>query len=245
VEKVTCRLLPFSLGDGPTNMAADEVLLQSAQRGVMSLRFYGWTEVTLSLGYFQAAAGRESDPKLRELPFVRRPTGGATLVHDHELTYALALPAAFRHQTGESWLNRMHRIIASALAKRGIACRLATAAETGQGAATLCFQQFTPGDLLLNGSKIAGSAERRQKGCLLQHGAILLKASPHASQLPGILEQAGFDLSPSECQAAIVPGFQEETDWDLVELPWDRQELANRDRLVIEKYSRAEWNNKR
>jgi lipoate-protein ligase A len=244
VEKITCRLLPFSLGDGPTNMAADEVLLQSAQTGLTSLRFYGWTEATLSLGYFQAV-GRESDPNLRKLPFVRRPTGGATLVHHHELTYALALPEAFRGQAGEPWLTRMHRIIGSALAKRGVACQLAAPDQTRQATAAFCFQQFTPGDLLVGGSKIAGSAQRRQEGCLLQHGAILLKASPYAPQLPGILELAGLDLSPAECQAAIVHEFQRETGWNLVQLPWDQEELLNRDRLVSARYSRAEWNYKR
>ncbi|HMF16252.1 MAG TPA: lipoate--protein ligase family protein, partial [Gemmataceae bacterium] len=187
MEKVTCRLLPFALHDGSHNMAADEVLLQSARAGQPSLRFYGWTEATASLGYFQTSATRESDPKLLALPFVRRATGGAVLVHHHELTYALALPEPGR--TGEPWLVRMHRIIASALNRLGIACRSASKREGEHS--VLCFQQTTAGDLLLGGSKIAGSAQRRQRGSLLQHGAVLLKASPHPPGLPGILEQTG------------------------------------------------------
>src|ERR1051326_1065531 len=87
-----CRLLPFAVADGPQNMAADEVLLHSAAAGQVSLRFYGWTEATLSLGYFQHAARRLDDPLLPELPFVRRPTGGDALVHHQELTYCLAVP---------------------------------------------------------------------------------------------------------------------------------------------------------
>src|SRR5262249_13270053 len=92
VEELTCRLLPYTVADGQTNVATDEALLESALAGVATLRFYGWSEPTLSLGYFQSHTIRLADPLLAELPFVRRPSGGDTLVQHHELTYALALP---------------------------------------------------------------------------------------------------------------------------------------------------------
>ena len=60
----TIRLLPLEIADGPSNMAADEMLLESAAQGVASLRFYGWSEATVSLGYFQPAAARLADPLL-------------------------------------------------------------------------------------------------------------------------------------------------------------------------------------
>src|SRR5207248_2853500 len=93
-------------------MAADEVLLEGAAAGAASFRVYEWAEPTLSLGYFQAAAVRKSDPLLETLPYVRRASGGATLVHDRELTYALTLPAGAPWQRrGESWVRRMHDIL--------------------------------------------------------------------------------------------------------------------------------------
>ena len=49
------RLLPFADADGPHNMAADEMLLETAGAGQASLRFYGWSAPALSLGYFPAA----------------------------------------------------------------------------------------------------------------------------------------------------------------------------------------------
>src|SRR5262249_54297242 len=103
------RVLPLETADGPTNMAADEVLLEAAVAGSASLRFYTWSEPTLSLGYFQHEALRHTDASLAGLPWVRRPSGGATLVHHHELTYALALPAGFDWQPkSQSWLCRFH-----------------------------------------------------------------------------------------------------------------------------------------
>src|SRR5205085_11240257 len=80
-----CRLLPYAVADGPHNMAADEVLLEAAFAGVASLRFYGWTTATVSLGYFQPERVRLDDGRLAGLPFVRRPSRGGTLVHHHEV----------------------------------------------------------------------------------------------------------------------------------------------------------------
>src|SRR5262249_20087454 len=103
----TVRLLPLEIADGATNMAADEVLLEGAVAGTAALRFYGWSEPTLSLGYFQPESERHTDAQLSPLPVVRRATGGSALVHDHELTYALALPAGFDWQPkGVSWACR-------------------------------------------------------------------------------------------------------------------------------------------
>ena len=64
MEALTLRLLPYEIGDGPTEMAADEIMLRSAAMGQASLRFYGWTTATLSLGYFQPERLRASDPLL-------------------------------------------------------------------------------------------------------------------------------------------------------------------------------------
>ena len=159
-----CRLLPFTVSDGPGNMAADETLLASAAGGVASLRLYGWAEPTLSLGYFQPAALRETEPLLAALPFVRRCTGGETLVHHHELTYALALPSGGVWQPRHPpWLCRMHGIIAAALAAVSIDGVSCTRLERKLGN-MLCFLHQTPGDLLYDGAKIAGSAQRKQRG---------------------------------------------------------------------------------
>jgi lipoate-protein ligase A len=111
-------------------MAADEALLESAVGGLAALRFYGWTEPTLSLGYFQPEAARLADPLLAALPWVRRASGGAALVHHVEVTYALALPAGMPWQAsaaaqrrsvpGTSWLCRMHGMVWAALAGLGV-----------------------------------------------------------------------------------------------------------------------------
>ncbi len=184
------RLLPLASADGPHNMAADETLLEAAAAGGAALRFYGWSEPTLSLGYFQPQSIRLCDPLLSRLPWVRRPTGGAALVHHHEMTYALALPPGPTWQPrGESWLVRMHAVIAEALAP--LAAAAESVVEESKYGEILCFLHHTPGDLRIGRAKLAGSAQRRQRGALLQHGAVLLAASPFTPALPGVADLAG------------------------------------------------------
>jgi len=260
MEKVICRLLPFAVADGPHNMAADEVLLQAAAAGQFSLRFYGWTQATLSLGYFQRVACRLDTADAScvgyglapwptqlasALPYVRRPTGGATLVHHHEVTYALAIPRGGMRRDADAACGMcMHQIIAAALTQLGVSCRLAEAGATGRHP-VLCFHQFTPGDVLCGGAKIAGSAQRKHRHGLLQHGAILLAQSPFAPSLPGIQELCGKRLTAEETQAVIVAELANATGWQIMGADWDDAEKAGIEELAQRKYGGGAWNDKR
>jgi lipoate-protein ligase A len=238
------RLLPFSAAVGPRNMARDELLLRVADTGLGSLRFYGWLQPTISLGYFQPAAARLTCPRLAGLPFVRRLTGGAALVHHFELTYALALPASTNWHKGRRWTERMHVLICSALKSLGVKASMARP-QNNPAYPFLCFQKYAPGDLLCGDAKIAGSAERKRRGCLLQHGGILLAASPFTPELPGILELTGRRLDSVELQSAIIREWVQNIGWQPVETKWTDEDDAEVDELVRTRYGVSAWNEKR
>jgi lipoate-protein ligase A len=227
-------------------MAADEVLLDLARAGTASLRFYAWSPPTLSLGYFQTERVRHADPLLAGLPFVRRPSGGDTLVHDRELTYALALPPGPPWQMrAVSWQRHMHGVIASALRLLGVAAYLCDSPADHRFGSPLCFHHFTPGDLLVGKAKIAGSAQRRQRGALLQHGAVVLGQSPSNPSVPGIRDLAGLDLRATELAEAIQQEFERRTQWHLVCGDWTESEERRIAELVVAKYAHEDWNRKR
>ena len=239
------RLLPYTIADGPTNMAADETLLETAVAGTASLRFYGWSQATLSLGYFQPEQVRCRDERLTGLPFVRRASGGEALVHHHEVTYALALPPGHAWQSRDACAHCLHRIIAAALGTLGVVVHLHVPANEPPFTGILCFRHATAGDLMLGSAKIAGSAQRRQRGALLQHGAILLAQSPHAPGLPGIRELTGRDLDVAGVCAAVRAAFIQETGWELRDAEWSLAQRQRVDALVTAKYNRDDWNRKR
>jgi lipoate-protein ligase A len=226
-------------------MAVDETLLRSAAAGVASLRFYGWATATLSLGYFQPERLRRQDERLAALPFVRRPSGGDALVHHHEITYCLALPAERRWYTARPWACRMHEVVARALAGMGVASAQSCEEKPKPFTGVLCFQHQTPGDLLVRGEKVVGSAQRRQRGALMQHGAVLLTASPYTPLLPGVQDLTEKAVPKDALRQAVVEEFARETGCQIESGDWsdrERTEIAER---AESRYANDRWNCKR
>lgn len=229
------RLLPFECFDGATNMAADEALFESAERGVASLRFYTWSEPTLSLGYFQPAAVAAPFG----LPWVRRSTGGDAIVHHHELTYCLTLPGAKEWRSPEPWTCRFHHLVRDVLDEDGIESRAVMCGEEKRLGEVLCFLHQTAGDLLIRGSKVAGSAQRKRHGALLQHGSILLNRSRFAQMLEGINELGRASLTPAQLAPRLAVTFKVEPD------DWTELERERTAAIRAEKCANPEWNRKR
>lgn len=192
----TILVLPYAVADGPANMALDEAMLEAAARGEAAyLRFYGWSEPTLSLGYFQRIAQVRADPRWRGRPIVRRPTGGGAIWHHLELTYAVAVPPDSPMVRPNTALYRaVHGAIAAVLAGRGIPARrrgdVAPGPPDGPDRPLLCFTGSDPEDIVGMGHKLVGSAQRRRGGAVLQHGSVLLARSPDVPELPGICDVA-------------------------------------------------------
>jgi len=153
------------------NMALDAALLEAGlELPGPVLRFYSWTEPAASFGYFQKYADVERMTHLR--PLVRRPTGGGLVPHDADWTYSLTVPPAhswYSLSATESY-QQMHEWIREAFAKLGVASELAPACrKTGPGE---CFVGHEKFDLLWEGRKIAGAAQRRTRAGLLIQGSV-------------------------------------------------------------------------
>lgn len=153
------------------NMACDAALLETAPaRGRPVLRFYGWMEPAVSFGYFQRYREVEQMTHLR--PLVRRPTGGGVVPHDADWTYSLTFPPAhewFASRAVESY-RRVHEWVQAAFLKLGVTTELAPCcrkALPGQ-----CFVGHEKDDVLWQGRKIAGAAQRRTRNGLLIQGSV-------------------------------------------------------------------------
>jgi len=171
-------------------MALDEALLESPQKdGIATVRFYTWREPTLSLGYFQPHVDRKLHPASEKCPMVRRASGGGAILHDWELTYSIALPRAhLLAQRAHQLYDAVHESLIEALAEMGVSAARFTGPRQVGKTPFLCFQRRELGDVLAGDFKIAGSAQRRQHGAILQHGSVLLARSEFAPELPGVGE---------------------------------------------------------
>lgn len=195
----SCQLIvESSPADGDFNMALDAALLSLAiHRSESIVRIYRWKNPTVTLGYFQgSSAAFPPENSFRELPIVRRLSGGGAILHHHEWTYSCILPPCHpaRHNPSQLY-QTVHLALIKLLIRCRAPCRLR--GDSGAGAPEpsepfLCFLRGNANDIVhQSGNKVVGSAQRRRLGAILQHGSVLMQASCHTPNLPGLL-----DLSP-------------------------------------------------
>jgi lipoate-protein ligase A len=239
------RLLVDPPAAGAWNMAVDEALLESAEAGVTTLRFYQWSEPTLSLGYFQAADERQGHAASRGCPLVRRASGGGAIVHDRELTYSFAAPIAGRLAAAAALYDVFHDTLIDVLGRwQVLAARCKPAVHlpaAGGRPPFLCFQRRARGDVLCGDAKIAGSAQRRQRGGLLQHGSVLLARSPSAPELAGIVEAAGVSPDPHELASTWVTRLSEDQGFVFQELPLTPRERQRAADIQASHFLNRDW----
>jgi lipoate-protein ligase A len=158
-------------GDAAFNMALDAALLDSAPSLAHPvLRFYAWNQPAASFGYFQKYADVEPMTLLR--PLVRRPTGGGLVPHDADWTYSVVVPPAYPWYslTAIASYQRVHEWIRDAFSRLGIATELA--ANGHKALPGQCFAGHERFDVLWNGKKVAGAAQRRTRSGLLIQGSV-------------------------------------------------------------------------
>ena len=214
--------------DPAWNMAFDETLLEHCRETGPVLRFYGWTLPAATFGYFQKHSEIETWTTLR--PLIRRPTGGGLVPHDADWTYTLVFPPGhewYKFSAQESY-ERLHRWISSAFAL--LRLRTTLAPEPNKAAPGQCFAGPERHDLLLEGRKIAGAAQRRNRMGLLIQGSI----QTHPRDLlredwaNAMLQSPPAGFSPTWTPFKPPDGFEERVQT-----------------LATEKYSTAAYNKRR
>lgn len=158
---------------GHFNMARDIAILKALEEGwgAPALRLYGWERPTISIGHAQDAA-----PFLKSgLPVVRRTTGGRAVVHWREVTYSVVgLCDAPLFSGGIlGTYSVISSCITAALRDAGVDAALFKG-SAGAGKSAVCFQSPSRFEVLADGRKLVGSAQRRFRHAFLQHGSILM-----------------------------------------------------------------------
>ena len=162
------------------NMAIDEAVLETEM--VPTIRFYRWRSPALSFGYF----GKFSDVAIyaAERDLVRRWTGGGIVFHGDDLTYSIVIPASdpVFDESSIAIYEKIHRALCEALNKIGKQAVVVAGADSGGlvdgiraavcASGYNCFAIPVRADVMMNGRKIAGAAQRRTRRGLLQQGSI-------------------------------------------------------------------------
>jgi len=241
-RKKEWRLIDSGYLDAYTNMAIDEaVFLMREKLGLpATLRFYGWKPVAISIGYFQ----RIEDPSLKEykrqkLTIVRRFTGGGAILHRNEITYSLACSThefpTFRDITKTQQL--VHEAIILGLQNLGIRAELERK-ETKGPDPYFCFINPSKNDVVDDGRKIVGSAQRRKNKAFFQHGSILMDSRITS-------ENGERKKNREKIIDSLVWGFEKRLGIRLLPGQLTKEESKLSQELRQIKYSTQNWNYRR
>lgn len=245
-------------------MAIDEALLRSFDPAVSLpvLRVYGWNPPALSLGRYQKAADILDLERCRNdgVSVMRRVTGGGVIYHADELTYSLvcapgqipptlSIKDSFRVLTG--FLLRFYRALG--LVALYAVDSVPEGTRLGERTA-FCFAGKESFDILANGLKIGGNAQRRLKEVIFQHGSIpLLNRAATGlrymrDQAP---EHAGGAVSLAECRVnmdwnSLIPvlasAFSDHFNAVFQRDSLSQREQADMESLCAGKYRADLWN---
>lgn len=169
------RLILDDKCDGYYNMAVDEAIFSHyARQKLPTLRIYGWDKPFISIGYNQKPY--DVMTFAGDVPFVRRITGGAAILHDKELTYSISCLSQDLNLNAN--VKESYKILCSFLLdfyrSQDLVAKFAQEVNPpclGRYA-NFCFSSCEPFDLLIGNKKIGGNAQRRKKDLIFQHGSI-------------------------------------------------------------------------
>ncbi|MEK5325009.1 lipoate--protein ligase family protein [Aeribacillus sp. FSL M8-0254] len=260
------------------NMALDEALLDWHSEGKIAptIRFYGWNPPTLSIGYFQKVEKEIDMDAVRRhgLGFVRRPTGGRGVLHDKEITYSVIVSED--HPRMPKTVTEAYRVISEGILHGfrllGLDAHFAIPRTDEEKQhlknprSSVCFDAPSWYELVVEGRKVAGSAQTRQKGVILQHGSILLDLDEKLlfdlfkypnervrerleknfkNKAVAINDLRETPVTMEEAWSAFKKGFEYGLDIELrpYQLSSEQEEYVKK--LAKEKYETEEWNFRR
>lgn len=189
----TWRYLDTGFASGPLNMATDEALLGlfNPQISEPILRTYGWAPPALSLGRFQNSEEvLEMDLcRCNAVSIVRRLSGGGAIYHADELTYSIVCSPG--HIPPAASVKDSFRVLTGFLIDfyRSLGLDACYAVDTASNPDRLgvrtafCFAGKETFDIVIDGRKIGGNAQRRLKNTIFQHGSIpIINRAHHGLQ---------------------------------------------------------------
>ena len=249
------RLIDTGISKASFNMAVDETLLNNfKEKNLPILRLYGW-EPSLSLGRFSDfhSTLKLTSLQRRNIPYVRRMSGGGILVHGGDLSYSLILP---KNTFTDMGVKESYRHLCSFLIKLyeklGLKANFASQTSLKLSKSKICMMANEAYDITIDGVKIGGNAQRHSKKVLFQHGSVPINLDKSFFR-DAFLENAGLesmltldkikqDVTYQSVKELLIESFKESFEVDLIEDVLTAREKLNAKELLNSKYLRTRWN---
>ena len=205
---MTWKLIRSGSNTGKHNMEFDLRLAQQCKNEEAFFRLYKWRPYAISLGANQSFEEVNTHKTNADsIDVVKRPTGGRAILHAEEITYSGVIPVAFGLSPREVYnkisvaLTRGLALYNPALVKselEDLQPNFSDLLKQPQG--SLCFASTAKSEVKFGGKKLIGSAQRKLKNIILQHGSIL--CGTYHQKLPEYLNYSDKEVSNLKTELA-------------------------------------------
>lgn len=240
-------------------MSLDEAISHSVRLNLSppTLRLYQWTEFSVTIGRFQSSsAPLNIESGKNGYPVIRRITGGSAMLHGRDLSYSCTASTDLAPFSGGLSKNYMtlSSVLAEALRTAGIENSIASERPRATGS-PWCHATLSYGDILVNGNKCVGSAQKRYRGYFFQHGSVFPPYVMNGKEIDSLSGSGEirigcgeteckkvYNVTVADLKNAIKISFENLIHMRLITEDPSDFELSLAQKLRDEKYSARGWN---
>lgn len=191
---------------------ADDAQMLSELGSVPILHLYDWAKPSATYGHFIAVEAHMNRAAAERwgLELARRPTGGGIVFHTWDFAFSLLMPAGHplcSTETLENYKFVNDLVLETVMESFGIRGHGRLLPENPP-AGPFCMAKPTVYDVVWQGLKVAGAAQRRTKRGYLHQGTISL-AEPRWEMLAELLAPEVCEAMRGATYAPLGPGWQE------------------------------------
>ncbi|HSX13081.1 MAG TPA: lipoate--protein ligase family protein [Chlamydiales bacterium] len=188
------RIIQSGVQTAIENMALDASLLQDLGDDPI-LHLYDWKNPSLTYGHFIRPENHIhlETAKTLGISLAKRPTGGGIVFHIWDYAFSFLLPSSHKHFSDNTlenyrFVNEIVLEVIQELFSLSAQIIPDSFVSIGEDCQHFCMARPTQYDVVYNGMKIAGAAQRKTKKGYLHQGTISL-ATPDDSLLQQLLKR--------------------------------------------------------
>ncbi|MCT7548852.1 lipoate--protein ligase family protein [Aliarcobacter butzleri] len=209
------------------NTNIDKALFKAFENGSLPiLRLYSWQK-SVTFGAGQNPSDYENLLKEYKNNFSKRITGGGVLFHGHDISYSLVLPSTFiDNRSVKETYELICSFILEFYSNLGLKASFAKDIKSiVLSKSPFCQVGFEAYDIIVNGRKIGGNAQKRAKNVIFQHGSIPIKSIKNDEKYGASLEDFSINLDFDEAINKLKEAFEKTFNAQLLESQLNEKEL--------------------
>ena len=230
------RLIISQNLNSKVNSNIDKALFKSFSNSSLAiLRIYSW-EDSISFGAGQNIDDYSSLKEEYKNNVSKRLTGGGVLFHGHDISYTILLnPNAIENRDVKETYFLLCQFLIKFYENLGLKPHFAKDNENIiLSKSPFCQVGFEAYDIIIDGKKIGGNAQKRAKNCILQHGSIPLFTKEDNEVFGSSLESFGVNLSFEEAKNSLIKAFEDTFNVEFINDSLNEEEINILKRLEEE-----------